>query len=127
MTAGQALEQLEQLRPGCKIPVRTRMQWLREEDAMLRERLFRQSCTHLFDRVGADTAWDDGLQDEDVLLVPEPFDALYAHSLCARADLALGETARCAGEQAQYNAARNELAVWLRQNFVPKSRAHWRW
>lgn len=127
MTAGQALEQMERLRPGCKVSQYTRMQWLREEDARLRENLFRQSSTHLFDGVGADRMWDEGLQDEDVLLAPEPFDGLYVHYLCARADSALGETNRCAGEQAQYNAMVAQLAVWMRQNFVPRRKTRWRW
>ena len=39
----------------------------------------------------------------------------------------LGETDRYAGEQAQYNALYAELAVWLRQNYPPRSRAQWRW
>ena len=30
-------------------------------------------------------------------------------------------------EQAQYNALYAELAVWLRQNYPPRSRAQWRW
>jgi hypothetical protein len=42
-------------------------------------------------------------------------------------DAALGETDRYAGEQAQYNALYAELAVWLRQNYPPRSRAQWRW
>ena len=85
------------------------------------------SDTDAFDTVGADRAWDDGLQDEDVLLAPAPFDALYPHLLCAQMDAALGETDRYAGEQAQYNALYAELAVWLRQNYPPRSRAQWRW
>ena len=31
--------------------------------------------------VGADIAWDNGLRDDDVLLVPPPFDSLYPHYL----------------------------------------------
>ena len=56
------------------------------------------------------------------LLAPPPFDALYPHLLCAQMDAALGETDRYAGEQAQYNALYAELAVWLRQNYPPRSR-----
>ena len=78
---------------------------------MLRERFFKASDTDAFDTVGADRAWDDGLQDEDVLLAPAPFDALYPHYLCAMTDAALGETDRYAGEQAQYNGILAELAA----------------
>ena len=74
MTVGQALERAEELRPGSRVSVHTRQEWLREADGMLRERpFFKASDTDgLFDTVGADRAWDDGLQDEDVLLAPDP-------------------------------------------------------
>ncbi len=61
-----------------------------EADAMLRERFFKASITDAYDDVGADLAWDDSLQDDDVLLAPAPFDALYPHYLCAMTDAALG-------------------------------------
>ena len=105
----------------------TRQEWLREADGMLRERFFKASDTDAFDTVGADRAWDDGLQDEDVLLAPAPFDALYPHLLCAQMDAALGETDRYAGEQAQYNSILAELAGWLRRNYRPARGGRWRW
>ena len=77
MTVGQALERAEELRPGSRIALATRQAWLREADAMLRERFFKHSITDAYDDVGADLAWDDSLQDEDVLLAPAPFDAMY--------------------------------------------------
>lgn len=128
MTAGQVLERAAQLRPGCKIPDETRRRWLCEEDAMLREQYFHKSSADAYEAAGADLAWDEnGLPDETVMLVPVPFDTLYPHYLCARMDAALGEMDRYAGEQAQYNAALSELAVWLRQNAMPRRRTRWRW
>ena len=127
MTVGQALERAEELRPGSRISRQTRQQWLREADGMLRSRFFDRSMTDRFDAVGADVLWDSGLQDEDVLLVPQPFDALYPHYLCARTDAALGETDRYAGEQAQYNSLCAELAAWLRRSFAPRGGVQWRW
>ena len=109
MTVGQALERAEELRPGSRIARATRCAWLKEADAMLRQRFFKNSITDAYDEVGADLAWDDGLQDEDVLLAPEPFDAMYPHYLCAMTDAALGETDRYAGEQAQYNSLLAQL------------------
>lgn len=41
MTVGQALERAEELRPGSRIALATRQAWLKEADAMLRERLFK--------------------------------------------------------------------------------------
>ena len=125
MTVGQALERAEELRPGSRVSVHTRQEWLREADGMLRERFFKASDTDAFDTVGADRAWDDGLQDEDVLLAPAPFDALYPHYLCAMTDAALGETARYAGEQAQYNGILAELAAWLRRTYPPRACTRW--
>lgn len=126
MTVGQALERAEELRPGSRIALATRQAWLREADAMMRQRFFENSVTDAYDAMGADLAWSDGLQDEDVLLAPEPFDALYPHYLCAMIDAALGETDRYAGEQAQYNSLLAELAAWLRRSYPPKAGAQWR-
>lgn len=120
MTVGQALERAEELRPGSRVSVHTRQEWLRE-------RFFKASDTDAFDTVGADRAWDDGLQDEDVLLAPAPFDALYPHYLCAMTDAALGETDRYAGEQAQYNGILAELAAWLRRTYPPRACTRWQW
>ena len=127
MTVGQALERAEELRPGSRVSVHTRQEWLREADGMLRERFFKHSITDAYDDVGADLAWDDSLQDEDVLLAPAPFDAMYPHYLCAMTDAALGETDRYAGELAQCSGLLSELAVWLRQKHPPRCRAQWRW
>jgi hypothetical protein len=77
--------------------------------------------------VGADLAWDDSLQDDDVLLAPAPFDALYPHYLCAMTDAALGETDRYVGEQAQYNSLLADLAAWLRRSYPTLTGAQWRW
>ena len=126
MTAGQALERAEELRPGSRIPRDTRLAWLQEADGLLRSRLFAPVETEAYEEVGADRAGKP-LQDEVVLLVPGPFDALYPHYLCARTDAALGETDRYAGEQAQYNSLCAELAAWLRRSYPPRRRTVWRW
>ena len=63
MTVGEAMERAEELRPGSRIALSTRQAWLREADAMLRERFFKHSITDAYDNVGADLAWDDSLID----------------------------------------------------------------
>ena len=110
-----------------RIALATRQAWLKEADAMLRERFFKNSITDAYDDVGADLAWDDSLQDDDVLLAPAPFDALYPHYLCAMTDAALGETDRYVGEQAQYNSLLADLAAWLRRSYPTLTGAQWRW
>lgn len=127
MTVGEAMERAEELRPGSRVAARTRQRWLCEVDGMLRERFFRLSGADSREGVGADLAWDDGLRDDDVLLVPPPFDSLYPHYLCAMTDAALGENDRYAGEQAQYNSILAELAGWLRRNYRPARGGRWRW
>ena len=109
MTIGEALECAEQLRPNCRIETETRLQWLREADALLRTKLFDRAAAGAFDAVGADRPWEQPVQDDQTLLAPPPFDALYPHLLCAQMDAALGETDRYAGEQAQYNSILAEL------------------
>ena len=127
MTVGEALARAEELRPGCQITARTRQRWLVELDGMLREKFFKNCPEGSYDTVGADRAWNDQLAEDAELLAPAPFDALYPHYLCARLPAALGETARYAGEQSQYNALAAELAVWLRQRYPPRAGAQWRW
>ena len=107
MTVGQALERAEELRPGSRIPRDTRLAWLQEADGLLRSRLFAPVETEAYEEVGADRAGKP-LQDEVVLL-------------------ALGETDRYAGEQAQYNSLCAELAAWLRRSYPPRRRTVWRW
>ena len=128
MTVGQALERAEELRPGCRVEERTRQRWLCEEDGMLRTLFFARDGGERAG-FGADLAWPEegGLQDEVILLVPPPFDALYPHFLCAKLDAALGENERYAGEQAQYNSILAELAAWLRRRKLPPKGAQWRW
>ena len=113
----EALGRAAQLRPGCCIADDVRQQWLREVDGMLREKYFKAAGGSLYNADGADTAWADGLQGDETLLVPKPFDALYPHYLCAMLDAALGESDRYALEQAQYNSILAELAVWLRRQY----------
>ena len=127
MTVGEAMERAEELRPGSRVMARTRQRWLCEVDGMLREKFFRPSSADSREGVGADIAWDDGLRDDDVLLVPPPFDSLYPHYLCAMTDAALGENDRYAGEQAQYNSILAELAAWLRRKNLPARGCSWRW
>ena len=121
------MERAEELRPGSRVAARTRQRWLCEVDGMLREKFFRPSSADSREGVGADIAWDDGLRDDDVLLVPPPFDSLYPHYLCAMTDAALGENDRYAGEQAQYNSILAELAAWLRRKNLPARGCSWRW
>ena len=83
------MERAEELRPGSRVAARTRQRWLCEVDGMLREKFFRPSSADSREGVGADIAWDNGLRDDDVLLVPPPFDSLYPHYLCAMTDAAL--------------------------------------
>ena len=127
MTVGEAMERAEELRPGSRVAARTRQRWLCEVDGMLREKFFRPSSADSREGVGADIAWDNGLRDDDVLLVPPPFDSLYPHYLCAMTDAALGENDRYAGEQAQYNSILAELAAWLRRKNLPTRGCSWRW
>lgn len=121
------MERAEELRPGSRVAARIRQRWLCEVDGMLREKFFRPSNADSREGVGADIAWDNGLRDDDVLLVPPPFDSLYPHYLRAMTDAALGENDRYAGEQAQYNSILAELAAWLRRKNLPARGCSWRW
>lgn len=127
MTVGQALEQTQQLRPGSRIPALTLQHWLRDLDGTLRCQIFARSKRPEERMQGADLAWDDGLREADVLLVPAPYDGLYPHYLCAQIDGALGEADRYAGERAQYQAILAEFRAWMRRTYPPCSQVRWRW
>ena len=81
------MERAEQLRPNCRIETETRLQWLREADALLRTKLFDRAAAGAFDAVGADRPWEQPVQDDQTLLAPPPFDALYPHLLCAQMEM----------------------------------------
>lgn len=72
MTIGEALERAEQLRPNCRIETETRLQWLREADALLRTKLFDRTAAGAFDAVGADRPWEQPVQDDQTLLHRRP-------------------------------------------------------
>ncbi len=99
MTVGEALERAEQLRPNCRIETETRLQWLQEADALLRTKLFDRAAAGAFDAVGADRPWEQPVQDDQTLLAPPPFDALYPHLLCAQMDAALARPTATPGSR----------------------------
>ena len=66
------MERVEQLRPNCRIETETRLQWLRETDALLRTKLFDRSAAGAFDAVCADRPWEQPVQDDQPLLAPPP-------------------------------------------------------
>ena len=72
MTVGEALERAEQLRPNCRIETETRLQWLREADALLRTKLFDRAAAGAFDAVGADRPWEQPVQDDHQHLLHLP-------------------------------------------------------
>lgn len=113
--------------PGSRIPALTLQHWLRDLDGTLRCQVFARSKRPEERTQGADLAWDDGLREEDVLLVPAPYDGLYPHYLCAQIDGVLGEADRYAGERAQYQAILAEFRAWMRRTYPPCSQVRWRW
>lgn len=92
MTAGQAIEQADEMRPNNEFSDTLKQNWLRQCDARLHSSVVQRSVCSDFDAVGADKAWADGLAYDTELLAPEEFGPLYTHWLCAQMDLALGET-----------------------------------
>lgn len=127
MTVGEALEWAEELRPGCGISREARLHWLREADGRFRKRYSGLDERERSATAGADRNWDDGLREDVILLLPEPFDALYPHYLCGQIDEALGESVRSMEEQAKVNGILTEMAVWMRRERCPRVSAKWKW
>ena len=115
MTAGQAIEQSDEMRPNNEFSDGLKQNWLRQCDARLRSSVVQRSVCSDFDAVGADKAWADGLAYDTELLAPEEFGPLYTHWLCAQMDLALGETARATNALQMYSDYVQEFAAWMRR------------
>ena len=73
MTAGQAIEQADELRPNNQFTDSLKQSWLHQCDARMRTSIVQRSRTADFDAVGADVNWNEGLEYETVLLAPEAF------------------------------------------------------
>ena len=119
MTAGQAMEQADEMRPNNEFSDSLKQNWLRQT-------VVNRSACGDFDAVGADMA-GDGLEYDTQLLAPDAFSALYQHWLCAQMDLALGETARAVNELQMYSDYCQEFAAWMRQKYPPAGGVQWRY
>lgn len=127
MTAGQAIEQADEMRPNNEFSDGLKQNWLRQCDARLRSSVVQRSVCSDFDAVGADKAWADGLAYDTELLAPEEFGPLYPHWLCAQMDLALGETARATNALQMYSDYVQEFAAWMRRKYPPAGGVQWRY
>jgi len=127
MTAGEVIEQADEMRPNNEFSDELKQNWLRQCDARLRSNVIRRSACSDFDAVGADVSWADGLEYDTELLAPEQFSPLYVNWLCAQVDLALGETARATNELQLYSDYVQEFSVWMRQHFAPAGGVQWRY
>lgn len=127
MTAGQAMEQADGMRPNNEFSDTLKQNWLRQCDSRLRGSVVERSRTGDFDGVGADVSWNDELEYDTKLLAPEQFSPLYVHWLCAQMDLALGEVARAANEMQLYSDYVQEFAAWMRRRYAPAGGVQWRY
>lgn len=62
MTAGQAIEQADELRPNNQFTDSLKQSWLHQCDARMRTSIVQRSRTADFDAVGADVNWNEGLE-----------------------------------------------------------------
>lgn len=123
MTAGQAIEMLDMLRPDNEFRDELKQEWLRQCDARIRAEVAGASeCGE-----GADICWLDGLEYDAPLLLPEAYSAAYPHWLCAQVDLALGETARATNEMQLFNDLVQSFAVWMKRRHRPAGGKQFRW
>ena len=127
MTAGQAMEQADEMRPNNGFSDGLKQNWLSQCDSRLRGSVVERSQTDDFDGVGADVSRNDELEYDTKLLAPEQFSPLYVHWLCAQMDLALGEVARAANEMQLYSDYVQEFAAWMRRRYAPAGGVQWRY
>lgn len=128
MTAGQAIEMADAMRPNNSFDVQLKQLWLRQVDAALRKSILdRAECGDNFDAVGADVWFEEGLEAETELLAPAAFENLYPNWLCAQIDFALGEANRAANEMQLYSDSVQEFGAWMRRRYPPKETKQFRY
>jgi hypothetical protein len=132
MTVREAIKQANALRKNHAIEDETLQRWLLQADGHIRRSVIERSNTGADEEEylekGADYAsWDDGMDDDVELLLPEPYDGAYVHWLCAQIDLALGETDRYTNEAQQYNNEVQQFAAEMRRKYRPKAKTKFRY
>ena len=127
MTAEQAIEAADSLRPGNQFTAQRKYRWLRQADGILRTMVISRADTNEFEARGADIAEEDVPLDEVELLAPAPFDGMYVHYLCGQMDAALGEADRANNELTQYNSLSGGFAAFVRRTCPPKAGPSFRW
>jgi hypothetical protein len=127
----EAIEQANKLRPNNPCSEEQKQNWLRQADGHIRRSVIARSDTGEYteyEEKGADMAeWDEGVDDDTELLLPEPYDGAYVHWLCAQIDLALGETDRYTNEAQQYNNEVQQFAAQMRRKYKPRARTKFRY
>jgi hypothetical protein len=133
MTVREAIEKADALRKNHPLEDETMQQWLRQADGYIRRDVIARSEMgeeeeYEYAEKGADMAdWDEGVDDDTELLLPEPYDGAYVHWLCAKIDLALGETDRYTNEAQQYNNDLQQFAAQMRRTHRPRAGAKFRY
>ena len=127
MTAEQAIEAANGLRPGNQFTSQRKYRWLRQADGVLRAMVISRSETQEYQYRGADLAEEDAPLDTVELLAPAPFDGMYVHYLCGQMDAALGEADRANNELTQYNSLSGGFAAFVRRSCPPRAGAAFRW
>lgn len=127
MTAEQAIEAADEMRPGNQFTAQRKYHWLRQADGVLRAMVISRSAAKEYEYRGADIAEEEAPLDEVELLAPAPFDGMYVHYLCGQMDAALGEADRANNELAQYNSLSGGFAAFVRRTCPPKAGPGFRW
>ena len=124
MTVGKAIELANRMRENNPFDHRIKQEWLRQLDARLRMELESGAAETGMD--GADRGGNDGLEEEQPLLAPPPWDAIYPQWLCAQMDLALGEAQRYGLMMQEVQRLEAELCAQMRRLYPPAGGARWK-
>lgn len=117
MTVGECIAQVDKLKPN-KFSIADKVRWLSDIDGMI--------CRELIDThedsplTGEFTGYEEGVDDETVLIAPFPYDQLYRWYLESQIDLGNAEITKYNNSKTLYNTAYLTFTDWYNRTHLPK-------
>lgn len=119
MTVKDVIESAEALRPGSVLSV--------EDHLVHLNRLESQIYDNIISLSEPSVRYTELLSEDDELVLPPMYSALYTHFLTAQIDMANGDILRYSNNMVLYNALLSSYTDWYIRNHMPRQRGKMRW
>lgn len=116
MTAGQAIKNIDELKPNAYSTGR-KLMWLAELDAQIKDRII---DTHEINVGEAEPHVPEQYDEDTAMLVPLPYATIYTHWLEAQIDYANNEYKKFNNSNAMFQADYAEYAYKYHRSHRPK-------